>query len=42
VHSATAVAFVQMLLPPKYEDVIAMPSSAAATAGPQPPAYSED
>ena len=35
----------QMLLPPKYEDVIAMPasSSAAAMAGAQPPpAYSED
>lgn len=32
----------EMLLPPKYEDVIAMPPPSAAEAGPQPPAYSED
>jgi len=31
-----------MLLPPKYEDVIAMPPPPAAEAGAQPPAYSED
>lgn len=30
-----------MLLPPKYEDVIAMPA-AAAVGGDEPPAYTED
>jgi len=35
---------VQMLLPPKYEDVIAMPApaaAAAASAGDEPPEYTE-
>lgn len=34
----------EMLLPPKYEDVIAMPAAAAAAAaaGDEPPAYTED